>query len=231
MARRVFISYSSDDAKLVNALCAALESRGMDCWMAPRDIQPGTDWAEQIIDGIGRAEAMLVVFSSHSNTSPQVRRELERAVHRNVPLVPLRIEDVQPSKGVEYFLSTQHWLDAHTGAIETHFEAIVHALEAVAPRQDRAVSAAAAASAAADAMRPAPLPAATSPEWSPADLARIESLLAEYVGPVAAALVKRAATSAPGLKALVEGLAKEIDKGADRQTFATACRGIRRKPN
>jgi hypothetical protein len=55
---------------------------------------------------------MLLVFSASSNDSPQVRREVERAVHKQLPIVAFRIDDVLPAKSLEYFLSAQHWLDA-----------------------------------------------------------------------------------------------------------------------
>ena len=67
------------------------------------------------------ARIMVLIFSSHSNVSPQVRREVERAVHKQVPVLPFRIEDVLPSRSLEYFLSAQHWLDAFNGPREPHY--------------------------------------------------------------------------------------------------------------
>ncbi len=37
----VFISYSSDDKLIADAICAELESRRIRCWIAPRDALPG----------------------------------------------------------------------------------------------------------------------------------------------------------------------------------------------
>lgn len=119
MNSHVFISYASPDRELADRLCGTLESRGIACWIAPRDIQPGAEWAEQIIDGINLADVMLLIFSSHSNASPQVRREIERAVHRQVPLLPVRVENVLPSKGLEYFLGTPHWAGCPSRANRT----------------------------------------------------------------------------------------------------------------
>lgn len=51
-----------------------LESRGIRCWIAPRDIIPGEDWGAAIIDAIKDARAMVLVFSSHSNESDQIKR-------------------------------------------------------------------------------------------------------------------------------------------------------------
>ena len=55
---------------------------------------------------------MVLVFSASSNQSPQVRRGVERAVREQVDILPFRIEDVMPSKSLEFFLSAQHWMDA-----------------------------------------------------------------------------------------------------------------------
>src|SRR5271167_4273292 len=116
--QRVFISYASQDKHAADAVCATPESKSIRCWIAPRDILPGTEWAQSIIDGIAGSSLMLLVFSEHANASPQVRKEVERAVHRGMPIIPLRIEDVLPSGSMEYFLSTPHWLDAMTPPLE-----------------------------------------------------------------------------------------------------------------
>src|ERR1700753_3152050 len=87
----------------------------MRVWFAPRNISPAADWAAEIIDAISSARVMVLVFSSHCNDSPQVVREVERAVHRHVPVLPFRVEHVLPTRSLEYFLSTQHWLDAFSG--------------------------------------------------------------------------------------------------------------------
>lgn len=137
MAHDVFVSYSSKDKPTADATCAALESKGMRCWIAPRDITPGADWGEAIIDGINGARVFVLVFSSNANTSQQIKREVERAVNHGLPIIPLRIEDVQPGKSLEYFLSMPHWLDAITPPLEQHLnyltDVVRHLLEGKAP--------------------------------------------------------------------------------------------------
>src|SRR4026207_352885 len=114
MPHDVFISYSSKDKVTADAVCATLEAKGVRCWIAPRDILPGMDWGEAIIDAINSPRVMGVVFSSHANTSQRIKREVERAVSKGLPVIPLRIEDVPLSKSLEYFISSPHWLDAMT---------------------------------------------------------------------------------------------------------------------
>nr|HEV7952737.1 toll/interleukin-1 receptor domain-containing protein [Candidatus Acidoferrales bacterium] len=120
MAHDVFISYSSHDKPTADAACAALESRGMRCWIAPRDVFPGEEYAASLVRALHESRVMVLVFSSGANRSPQVLREVERAVSRGVPILPLRIEDVPPSEAMEYYISSRHWLDALTPPLEQH---------------------------------------------------------------------------------------------------------------
>lgn len=120
MAHDVFISYSSKDKTVADAACAVLEGRGVRCWVAPRDIVAGSDWGESIIDAIAGSRVMVLVFSANANASPQVKREVERAVNKGVTVVPFRIENVPLCKTLEYFVSTPHWMDAYTQPLEQH---------------------------------------------------------------------------------------------------------------
>src|SRR2546423_13863638 len=77
---------------------------------------------------------MVVIFSQHSNGSPQVMREIERAVNKGVAIIPFRVEDVVPSKDLEYFISSCHWLDAMNPPLEKHIGDLATAILAVEKR-------------------------------------------------------------------------------------------------
>lgn len=124
MAHDVFISYSANDKPIAEAMCSTLESNGLRCWIAPRDILPGMDWGGSIVDAIATSRVMVLVLSSNSNTSSQVKREVERAVNKDVIVIPFRIEDVSLSKSLEYQLSSTHWMDAVTPPIEDHLQTL-----------------------------------------------------------------------------------------------------------
>jgi formylglycine-generating enzyme required for sulfatase activity len=124
MPHDVFISHSARDKPYADAVCAKLESQNIRCWIAPRDIRPGMDWGAAIIEAIDNARVMLLVFSSHANGSPQIKREVERAVNKELVVVPVRVEDVKPTGNLEYFLGTPHWLDAITPPFEHHLDRI-----------------------------------------------------------------------------------------------------------
>jgi hypothetical protein len=132
----VFISYSSRDKLVADQVCRGLEASGLRCWIAPRDIMAGTEWGGAIIDAISKADVMVLVFSSHANESSQIKREVERAVAKNVRIVPFRIEDVPPSRTLEYFVSTSHWLDAFTEPLETHVGKLVETIRLLKETRD-----------------------------------------------------------------------------------------------
>jgi uncharacterized protein len=124
MAHDVFISYSSKDKPTADAVCATLESEGIRCWIAPRDVTPSMEWGSAIIDAIKNAHVMVLVFSANANSSPQIRREVERAVNHNVAILPFRVENIMPDETLEYFISDVHWLDALNPPLESHIKTL-----------------------------------------------------------------------------------------------------------
>jgi len=225
-ARPVFVSYSQADREPAFGVVARVESSGIDCWIAPRDVTPAADWAAEIVEAIAAARVMVLVFSSNTNDSPQVRREVERAVHHRVTVLPFRIENVLPSHSLEYFLSSQHWLDAFPPPIEPHFARLAEYLRALLRTE---APAAAAATSGSYAMPPGT--ASTGPVpmlLDAAQLHRLESELAGYIGPFARHLVKRAAATAAGPESLIVLLGAEIESEPDRQRFLRSCRQLLR---
>jgi predicted MFS family arabinose efflux permease len=122
MAHDVFISHSVKNKVTADAVCAMLEGQGVRCWIAPRDVTPGMEWGECIIDAIEQSRIMVLVFTADANASPQIRREVERAVNHGVAILPVRLEEVMPARALEYFIGNVHWLDAITPPLETHLK-------------------------------------------------------------------------------------------------------------
>jgi hypothetical protein len=136
MSHDAFISHSSSDKAIADATCAALETKGIRCWIAPRDIRPGANYAQAITDAIHGSSVFVLVFSSASNSSPQVKREVDRAVSLGLPIVPVRVEDVTPSEYMEYYLAGQHWLDALTPPLEAHLAQLAEAVQTLLRLRD-----------------------------------------------------------------------------------------------
>jgi hypothetical protein len=129
MTHDVFISYSHKDKNVTDAISSILEQNKIRCWIAPRDITPGVPFAEAIIDGIKGSKVFILVYSSNSNHSPQVIKEVDRAVHHGLAIIPLRLEDVPMSKQLEYYVSDVHWLDALTPPLEKHINKLIKVVQ------------------------------------------------------------------------------------------------------
>lgn len=120
MAHDVFISHSAHNREVADAICEALEKGAIRCWVAPRDVRPGRSFPGEITRAIQQSKVFLLVFSSHSNNSEQVLREVQLATDSRLPIIRFRIEDVALTDDLRYFLSTPHWLDALTPPLSTH---------------------------------------------------------------------------------------------------------------
>jgi hypothetical protein len=220
MGYDVFLSHSHVDKQHADAICHCLERAGVRCWVAPRDIRPSEDWAEAIINGMDQCRILLLIFSSSSNNSPQVRREVERAVNKGLTILPFRIEAVPPSKSLEYFISTQHWLDAFGRDLDASLAELLSCVTAVLePRQ-------------AETAKPAPIPApaaasAPSPGIAPAlqaaELEPVTLELARVLGPIARKLVQRASQAGRSRQDVIAAVAREIDDAAERKQFLSRC--------
>lgn len=89
----VFISYSSADNSVAQGVCKLLEQERLKCWIAPRNIAPGFDYADAIVDAIESTATMLLIFSEQTNASRHVKREVERAASKGVPVILFRTQD------------------------------------------------------------------------------------------------------------------------------------------
>ena len=136
VGKDVFISAASQDRALAQQACNALEADGVECWIAPRDVTPGSDYPTEIVKAINGARLMLVVFSAAAASSKHVSRELERAVSKGVPILPLRIEDITPEGPFEYFLASAQWLDVFQERLDRQLPALVEAVRVLLGRAE-----------------------------------------------------------------------------------------------
>ena len=133
MGHGVFLCHSAKDAASTDIVCRTLEEHGIGCWVAPRNIQPGAEWAGAIKSAIRNSPVLVLVYTRHANDSKHVLRELELAARHEVPILPLRLEDVEAGDSVDYYIGTSHWLDASTLPLAPHLEKLVEAVASLLP--------------------------------------------------------------------------------------------------
>ena len=114
-ADAVFVSYATADRKQALSVCKAIERRGTKCWISTRNVAPGENYQEAIVRALRASRAMVLVFSDAANNSDEIKKELSLASRYHIPVMALRIEDVEPSDAFAYELSTRQWIDAFSG--------------------------------------------------------------------------------------------------------------------
>ncbi len=127
----LFISHASENKDTANKIVEMLELRGCKCFIAPRDIRTGEEYAVEIVRGISNSVAVLLIFSKDSDQSGYVLREINSAVSRNKNVMPLRIEDFIPSEAMEFYLGPAHWLDAFPEILGQHLDKIINIVDAI----------------------------------------------------------------------------------------------------
>ena len=132
-----FVSYASHDATVANSIVEALEKHGLRCWIAPRDVTPGSHYADHIMSAISRAKVLVLVLSDSALASKHVGKEVERASSKGRPIIALRTDATALTPAFEYFLSESQWIDVGAGGVAAVAAKLV---EAVRSHADSAVS-------------------------------------------------------------------------------------------
>src|ERR1700690_4176386 len=132
-APTVFVSYASQDAGVAAALVETLERNGITCWIAPRDVKPGAQYADAIVRAISGATAFVVVLSESAIASSHVSKEIERASSKKRPIIAWRIDAAPLTPALEYFLGESQWVEAQAGNSDAAHRKLIDAIRDLAP--------------------------------------------------------------------------------------------------
>jgi hypothetical protein len=126
--RDAFLSYASHDAAIADSVVRGLERAGMACWIAPRDVPPGAQYADAIVRAINSAKVLILVLSESAVGSAHVGKEIERASAKGRPIIALRIDAAPLTPALEYFLSESQWIEARSGATDAALPKLIDAV-------------------------------------------------------------------------------------------------------
>lgn len=118
----VFISYSTKNKNVADAIVADFEQHGIKCWYAPRDILPGQEWVSAIKDALEGSKMLILVYTGEANDSRQVMNEVALAFNAGKTIVPFRLTEEQMNNELEYYLTRVHWLDAVSKPLSNNIE-------------------------------------------------------------------------------------------------------------
>jgi tetratricopeptide (TPR) repeat protein len=129
----VFLSYAREDERRARQVADAIEKAGHNVWW-DRDLASGTRYGEEIEQALKGADAVVVLWSRESITSPWVRDEA--AAGRDAgKLVPARIDGSDPPLGFRQYHTTD--LSRWRGSTTAEFQNLLRALAAQATPSTR----------------------------------------------------------------------------------------------
>jgi hypothetical protein len=102
---KVFLSYASSDAILVENFARLLRDNSVDVWVDRADIAGGQVWRRRIVEAISEATVVVLVLSRASVLSRNVRKELDIAEEANRPILPVQVEPVDIPADLSYQLA------------------------------------------------------------------------------------------------------------------------------
>jgi hypothetical protein len=231
-ALHIFVCFSSKDEAVAREVVEFLEANGLKCWISLRDVAPGQNYQEAIVQAIETAQGIVFLFSEHSSRSGEIKKELSIGASINVPVFPVRLAPIAPSGALRYELSIRQWIDIfpnRTSALGKLAETIKNAINAPvvaeasgAPPSRPPPPARPAAPARSTPAKPRakprePIVAAGSKEFE-----SIRALLARHIGPIAKVFIEKAATEAKTPAEFCERLAAHISVPTERNVFLKA---------
>jgi hypothetical protein len=228
----IFICFSSKDAETAHQVVEFLESEGLKCWISTRDVPPGQNYQETIVNALDTSQAVAFLFSDNSGTSSEIRKELSIAAGVGVPVFPLRLSAVVPAGALRYELATRQWIDLFPDrqrGLRKLIETVRTAIAAGAGHGGVSAGTAPETAARTD-IRAAPAPPRTEAARPPLIAAgsrqfdAVRALLARHVGPIAKVLIEKAAAEAQTTDELCERLSAHVRAPADRASFLQAAR-------
>ncbi len=112
MAHDVFISYSSKNKTVADAICHTLENHKIKCWIAPRDIYAGEKYGAVIEKAITNCKICIFIFSEQSKTSVWCESELNIAFSERKAIIPFKIDESLLDGEMKLMLNNKHWIEA-----------------------------------------------------------------------------------------------------------------------
>jgi hypothetical protein len=134
MSRQVFVSHASVDAHIALAICTGLESRGLSCWIAPRDVAFTGTYGSEIVKSLRECDVVLIVVTDAAAASQQVEREAERASHYQKRIIPVIVGRSDPGPRLEFYVAGRQQFPCPPAPDERFFANLTAAIQSGAGR-------------------------------------------------------------------------------------------------
>ncbi|MEW6207718.1 MAG: TIR domain-containing protein [Acidobacteriota bacterium] len=105
MAYDVFISYAHKDRQIAEAISAALAAERISCVIAPRGATTLTvEQSTVVCEVLSQSRLMMLLLTANANRFVSLIRELEHAVKKGIPVIPVCLEGTIIDPSIQYFI-------------------------------------------------------------------------------------------------------------------------------
>ena len=111
MSQKIFRSYAREDSDSIAEIRARLEAAGHEVWVDTEAVVSGEQWRAAIVEGIDKADVVIIVLSRHSVVFGPVRTEADIASDANKPLIPVTLDGSEPTGALRFNLSGLQLID------------------------------------------------------------------------------------------------------------------------
>ena len=132
--KEVFVSYTTADKEAAFSMVDYLESNGISCFIAPRDVTAGTAYASNLMKALTSCKLVLLVASHSTNESEHVLNEVDVIIDNKIDILPVFIEDFELNDDFRYYLGRKQRILAYPEKLSVYFPNILAAVEEKVPR-------------------------------------------------------------------------------------------------
>lgn len=127
--KNILISCTPSDLHTADSIKHFLEQNGFLC-RVQGEYQSFYNTSEDDPGEVfGWADTLILIVSEAANLSASVRRDVEEAVNCGCSVIPIRVEDIQLSKSLRYYLGPYQWIEAFGNDTDDYLDVLLKALK------------------------------------------------------------------------------------------------------
>lgn len=109
----VYIYYSSNNYSEATKVCIFLESKGINCWLAPRNVLSSLDYNTQVTAAINDCSIALFIANNNTNDINTLPNELNTVATKKKTIIFFKIENYDISDVLSYYFSELKSINAY----------------------------------------------------------------------------------------------------------------------
>lgn len=124
----IFVSYSRRDLEIVNRLVEMIQRAGINIWIDREAIKAGKLWRTQIVQAIDTCDAFVLMLSSSSAASENVRKEIDLAQDSGRSIFIMNLDQAKIPADMRYQLVGLQFIDLKSLGFDSAINQLIETL-------------------------------------------------------------------------------------------------------